>query len=151
MRCCFILILICSTCFAQNVLVKFYRDLPPTIWENTNGVPQLTIAEFEFTPSSSFSAPWSTNWTEARFNQHRTTNEPLYNAWYAQVKAAEQGVFLTNIVILRNLYSSNSAFLGIVATNRPAVTTLALSNQTVTISRILNQLRPSLQDMYKGD
>lgn len=140
------------SCLGENVLVLFYRDLPDTnVWEKLNGIPPLCIADSRSTLITSIPPGWSTNWTREQVHAHSVIMAPQYQSWYSQVKASEQASFLTNIVILRNQFASNQVFLGNVATNRPAVTTLALSNQTVTISRILNQIRPLLSDMYKGD
>jgi hypothetical protein len=144
-----ILIVICSCLpvFGQNVLVRFAKDCPPCP-ESTNGCPALTVIGFNYTASGTFTAPWSTNWTVARFNQHQSTNEPLYDAWYAGVQSNRLFQINQTLTTLNNLYQTNINFMGLVATNRPAITVTVLSNQTVTVTRILNQLAPLLKDLY---
>jgi hypothetical protein len=146
-----LLLFLCIPSFGQNVLVEFYRDENTNLWEKINNIPPLCISRFEFTPLPTIPLGWSTNWTIARFNEHQSTNQIVYSNWYAGVKAGEAGVLVTNMATLRNLYASNVVFMGLVATNRPAVTPVVLSNQTVTVTRILNQLGPLLRDLYKGD
>jgi hypothetical protein len=156
MRLLLLFLIVSMPCFGQNVLVKFYRDEPNTnLWEKINNIPPLCISAFQSTPLPTIPLGWSTNWTITRFNEHQTTNTIVYNNWYANVRAAEAGVLATNIATLRNLYTSNALFMGMVATNRNAVVftnnNLNVSNQIVTLSRILNQLGPLLKDLYKGD
>lgn len=70
--------------------MKFYRDEPNTnSWEKINSIPPLCVSTFEFTSLSTIPSGWSTNWTVARFNEHRSTNEVVYNTWYSGVKSIE--------------------------------------------------------------
>lgn len=147
------LLLICCLalpCFGQNVLVKFYRDEPNTnLWEKVNGIPPLCISEFQTVSHANAVAGWSTNWTTARFSEHRSTNEVVYNAWYAGVKSNETAVLTINIALLKALLDANQTFLDSVNSGA-AISAGVLSNQTVRSARILHQLEPVLRDVYRG-
>lgn len=141
-----VIIALCASCLGQNVYVKFYRDVPVEL--KPSGIPDLCVHGFKKTSQTDIPPGVSTNFTQAQFDAHLITMEPIYNAWKASVESNRLFQINATLVTLNNLYQTNINFMGLVATSRPAVTVVVLSNQTVTVTRILNQLGPLLKDLY---
>ena len=92
-----------------------------------------------------------TNFIAARIGVWQNWKTNTYDVQDALTRSNVVFAITNNIASFTNLLSSNQVFLATVQTNQAAVTTLALSNQTVTISRLLNRIGKMLTDQYRGD
>lgn len=149
--------LLSMTVDAANWKVRTYATVPADDPYLVAGGPTNWGAEWvDIGTNVSASAPYTfvgddlsrSNWVAARIAAWRTWRTNVYEVQQASIESNRVFVLNQNLATLNNLYQTNVVFMGLVATNRPAVTVTVLSNQTVTVTRILNQIGPLLRDLY---
>lgn len=150
-------VVVSLSALGQNWKARMYSTYPAGDPYIIAGGPTNWAAEWvEIGTNLTASAPYIFVGNNAARDSFIAARLPTWQSWKTnvfdvQVTLAESNRLLQisqNLALLNNLYQTNIAFMGLVATNRPAVTVTVLSNQTVTVTRILNQIAPLLKDLY---
>lgn len=150
-------VLFAASAMAEFWKVRMYSTYPLDDPYLVAGGPTNWGAEWQVMgPFDIVTAPYvsvgndlsKSNFISARIGAWKTWRTNTFDVQTATIESNRVLAINQNLATLNNLYQTNVVFMGLVATNRPAVTVTVLSNQTVTVTRILNQIGPLLKDLY---